>query len=300
LTERVRIGVIGGSGVYQIEALTDVEEIVLETPFGSPSDAYLVGTLAGQRVAFLARHGRGHRFSPSRVNYRANIYGFKMLGVEYLIGVSACGSLREDIAPGHIVIPDQLFDRTRGRKLSFFDDPDVGTDGLVVHVGVADPFCPMLSRICYEAVKETGALVHWGGNFVTVEGPRFSTKAESRVFRSWGMDIIGMTTTPEAQLAREAEMSYAVMAHVTDYDVWHESETPVTVEMVVRTLMSNAEIAKRAVVNAIRRLEGAGPSPQAAALRDAIITNRAVIRADVIERLSLLIGKYIPGSQATG
>ncbi|BAM01810.1 MULTISPECIES: S-methyl-5'-thioadenosine phosphorylase [Caldilinea] len=300
MTERVRIGVIGGSGVYQIEALTDVEEIVLETPFGSPSDAYLVGTLAGQRVAFLARHGRGHRFSPSRVNYRANIYGFKMLGVEYLIGVSACGSLREDIAPGHIVIPDQLFDRTRGRKLSFFDDPDVGTDGLVVHVGVADPFCPMLSRICYEAVKETGALVHWGGNFVTVEGPRFSTKAESRVFRSWGMDIIGMTTTPEAQLAREAEMSYAVMAHVTDYDVWHESETPVTVEMVVRTLMSNAEIAKRAVVNAIRRLEGAGPSPQAAALRDAIITNRAVIRADVIERLSLLIGKYIPGSQATG
>ncbi|MBO9391867.1 S-methyl-5'-thioadenosine phosphorylase [Caldilinea sp.] len=300
MTERVRIGVIGGSGVYQIEALTDVEEIVLETPFGSPSDAYLVGTLAGQRVAFLARHGRGHRFSPSRVNYRANIYGFKMLGVEYLIGVSACGSLREDIAPGHIVIPDQLFDRTRGRKLSFFDDPDVGTDGLVVHVGVADPFCPMLSRICYEAVKETGALVHWGGNFVTVEGPRFSTKAESRVFRSWGMDIIGMTTTPEAQLAREAEMSYAVMAHVTDYDVWHESETPVTVEMVVKTLMSNAEIAKRAVVNAIRRLEGAGPSPQAAALRDAIITNRAVIRADVIERLSLLIGKYIPGSQATG
>ncbi|GIV68603.1 S-methyl-5'-thioadenosine phosphorylase [Caldilinea sp.] len=299
MKEQVRIGVIGGSGVYQMEALTDVEEIVLETPFGSPSDAYMVGTLAGQRVAFLARHGRGHRFSPSRVNYRANIYGFKMLGVEYLIGVSACGSLREDIAPGHIVIPTQLFDRTHGRKGSFFDDPDVGTDGLVVHVGVADPFCPMLSEICYEAVRETGAPVHWGGNFVTVEGPRFSTKAESRVFRTLGMDIIGMTTTPEAQLAREAEMSYAVMAHVTDYDVWHESETPVTVEMVVKTLLSNAEIAKRAVMNAIRRLEGAGPSPQASALRDAIITNRAVIRADVLERLSLLIGKYIPGPQAT-
>ncbi len=297
MKEQVRIGVIGGSGVYQMEALTDVEEIVLETPFGAPSDAYMVGTLAGQRVAFLARHGRGHRFSPSRVNYRANIYGFKMLGVEYLIGVSACGSLREDIAPGHIVIPTQLFDRTYGRKGSFFDDPDVGTDGLVVHVGVADPFCPMLSEICYEAVRETGAPVHWGGNFVTVEGPRFSTKAESRVFRAWGMDIIGMTTTPEAQLAREAEMSYAVMAHVTDYDVWHESETPVTVEMVVKTLLSNAEIAKRAVMNAIRRLAGAGPSPQASALRDAIITNRAVIRADVLERLSLLIGKYIPGPQ---
>ncbi|MFN3335780.1 MAG: MTAP family purine nucleoside phosphorylase, partial [Caldilinea sp.] len=255
--------------------------------------AYIVGMLAGQRVAFLARHGRGHRFSPSRVNYRANIYGFKMLGVEYLIGVSACGSLREDIAPGHIVIPDQLFDRTHGRKLSFFDDPDAGTDGLVVHVGVADPFCPMLADICYEAVKATGAPVHWGGNFVTVEGPRFSTKAESRVFRSWGMDIIGMTTTPEAQLAREAEMSYAVMAHVTDYDVWHESETPVTVEMVVQTLLSNTEVAKQAVINAIHRLDGVGASPQAGALRDAIITNRTIVRQDVIDRLDLLVGKYL-------
>lgn len=293
MSDPIRIGVIGGSGVYQMEALTDIEEVVLETPFGAPSDAYVTGTMVGQRVAFLARHGRGHRVSPSRVNYRANIYGFKMLGVEYLIGVSACGSLREDIAPGHIVIPDQLFDRTHGRKLSFFDDPDVGTDGLVVHIGVADPFCPTLADICYEAVKETGAPVHWGGNFVTVEGPRFSTKAESRVFRSWGMDIIGMTTTPEAQLAREAEMSYAVMAHVTDYDVWHESETPVTVEMVIQTLLSNTEVAKRAVINAIRRLEGVGISPQAGALRDAIITNRSVVRREVIERLELLVGKYL-------
>lgn len=289
----IRIGVIGGSGVYQMEALENIEEVVLDTPFGAPSDAYIVGVLAGQRVAFLARHGRGHRFSPSRVNYRANIYGFKMLGVEYLIGVSACGSLREDIAPGHIVIPDQLFDRTHGRKLSFFDDPDAGTDGLVVHVGVADPFCPMLADICYEAVKATGAPVHWGGNFVTVEGPRFSTKAESRVFRSWGMDIIGMTTTPETQLAREAEMSYAVMAHVTDYDVWHESETPVTVEMVVQTLLSNTEVAKQAVINAIHRLDGVGASPQAGALRDAIITNRTIVRQDVIDRLDLLVGKYL-------
>lgn len=292
MTEPIRIGVIGGSGVYQIEALTDIEEIVLDTPFGAPSDAYIAGNLSGQRVAFLARHGRGHRINPSRVNYRANIYGFKMLGVEYLIGVSACGSLREDIAPGHIVIPDQLFDRTRSRKLSFFDDPDVGTDGLVVHAGVADPFCPILSDICYEAVKEAGAPVHWGGNFITIEGPRFSTKAESRVYRSWGMDIIGMTTSPEAQLAREAEMSYAVMAHVTDYDVWHESETPVTVEKVVQTLLSNAAVAKQAVANAIRRLEKMGLSPQTGALRDAIITNRAAIPPDVIERLALLIGKY--------
>jgi 5'-methylthioadenosine phosphorylase len=292
MTESVRIGVIGGSGVYQMEALTDIEEVVLDTPFGAPSDAYVLGTMAGQRVAFLARHGRGHRFSPSRVNYRANIYGFKMLGVEYLLGVSACGSLREDIAPGHIVIPDQLFDRTHGRKFSFFDDPDVGTDGLVVHIGVADPFCAILSDICYDAVKEAGAPVHWGGNFITVEGPRFSTKAESRAFRSWGMDIIGMTTTPEAQLAREAEISYAVMAHVTDYDVWHESETPVTVEKVIQTLLSNTEIAKQAVINAIHRLETMGASPQSDALRNAIITNRSVVRADVVERLALLIGKY--------
>jgi len=293
MRDPIRIGVIGGSGVYQMEALSDIEEVVLDTPFGAPSDAYVVGVMAGRRVAFLARHGRGHRFSPSRVNYRANIYGFKMLGVEYLLGVSACGSLREDIAPGHIVIPDQLFDRTHGRKQSFFDDPDAGTDGLVAHIGVADPFCPTLADICYEAVKEAGAAVHWGGNFITVEGPRFSTKAESRVFRSWGMDIIGMTTTPEAQLAREAEMSYAVMAHVTDYDVWHESETPVTVEMVIRTLLSNTEVAKRAVINAIRRLDSVGASPQADALRDAIITNRSAVRPEVIERLSLLVGKYL-------
>ncbi len=292
MKDPIRIGVIGGSGVYQMEALTDIEEVVLDTPFGAPSDAYIVGKVGGQRVAFLARHGRGHRINPSRVNYRANIYGFKLLGVEYLIGVSACGSLRENIAPGHIVIPDQLFDRTHARKLSFFDDPDAGTAGLVVHVGVADPFCPTLSDICHAAVKETGAPVHKGGNFITVEGPRFSTKAESRVFRTWGMDIIGMTTTPEAQLAREAEMSYAVMAHVTDYDVWHANETPVTVEMVIQTLLSNTAVAKQAVLNAIRGLETAGASPQAEALRDAIITNRDVAPAEVVERLDLLVGKY--------
>lgn len=288
----VRFGVIGGSGVYGIEALQDVEEIAVETPFGAPSDNYMVGTLHGQRVAFLARHGRGHRISPTQLNQRANIYGFKMLGVEYLIGVSACGSLQEKFAPGHIVIPDQLFDRTCNRALSFFDDPQVGTAGLVVHVSVADPFCAFLSDICYRAVQATGAAAHLGGNFVTIEGPRFSTKAESRVFRSWGMDIIGMTTTPEAQLAREAEMSYAVMAHVTDYDVWHESAEPVTVEMVVRTLLHNAEVAKTAVVNAIDLLAGAGPSPYANALEYAIITNRQAVPAPVVDRLSHLVGHY--------
>ena len=293
MNRQVRFGVIGGSGVYQMEALQNVEEISLETPFGSPSDAYLVGTLHGQPVAFLARHGRGHRISPTRLNQRANIYGFKMLGVEYLIGVSACGSLQERYAPGHIVIPDQLFDRTCQRALSFFDDPTVGTDGLVVHVSVAEPFCSFLNDICYQAVQATGNPVHKGGNFVTIEGPRFSTKAESRVFRSWGMDLVGMTTTPEAQLAREAEMSYAVMAHVTDYDVWHESEEPVSVEMVVRTLLHNADVAKQAVANAIRLLADAGPSPQSEALRDAIITHKESVRPEVVEQLKLLIGRYL-------
>lgn len=288
----IRIGVIGGSGVYQIEQLQDIEEVTLETPFGAPSDAYVLGTIAGQRVAFLPRHGRGHRVSPSRLNYRANIYGFKMLGVEYLIGVSACGSLREEIEPGHIVIPDQLFDRTHGRGGSFFDDPDAGTAGLVVHVSVPEPFCPWLSDVCYRAVSQTGNPTHKGGTFVTIEGPRFSTAAESRVFRTWGLDIVGMTTTPEAQLAREAEMSYAVMAHVTDYDAWHASKEPVTVEMVIKTLMHNAEVAKEAVVNAIMLLRDAGPSPQADALRDALITNRAVVPPAVVDKLHLLLGKY--------
>ena len=296
MSDPVRFGVIGGSGVYKIEAMTNIEEIALETPFGAPSDSYLVGTLHGQRVAFLARHGRGHTISPTRLNQRANIYGFKMLGVEYLIGVSACGSLNEAMAPGHIVIPDQLYDRTNSRPLSFFDDPMVGTDGLVVHVDVADPFCPVLSQLCYDAVAETGATAHKGADFVTIEGPRFSTKAESRLFRQWGMDIIGMTTTPEAQLACEAEMSFAVMAHVTDYDVWHESEEAVTVEMVIETLLHNADVAKQAVANAIRRLADVGPSPRQGSLASAIITDKSRVRLDVVERLKLIVGDYFAES----
>ena len=292
MTEPIRFGVIGGSGVYQMESLTDIEEVAIHTPFGSPSDNYITGTLNGQRVAFLARHGRGHRISPTRLNQRANIFGFKQLGVEYLIGVSACGSLQEHIHPGDIVIPDQLLDRTTGRALSFFDDPAVGTEGIVVHIGLADPFCPLLSEVCYRAAAATNSRVHKGGGFVTIEGPRFSTKAESRIFRSWGMDIIGMTTTPEAQLAREAEMSYAVMAHVTDYDVWHETEEPVTVEAVVRVLMQNAQTAKQAVANAIQDLAGAGASPYADALRDAIMTDKQRVDPAVLSRLAPLVGKY--------
>ena len=288
----IRFGVIGGSGVYQLDDLTDIEEVVLDTPFGAPSDAYITGTLHGQRVAFLARHGRGHRISPTRLNQRANIYGFKMLGVEYLIGVSACGSLRERIHPGHIVIPHQLMDRTNGRALSFFDDPSVGTDGLVAHVSVAYPFCHVLSELCAKAVEQAGAAVHRGGNFVTIEGPRFSTRAESFAFREWGMDIIGMTTTPEAFLAREAEMSYACMAHVTDYDVWHETEEAVTVEAVIRTLLHNAEVAKSAVANAIALLAGIGPSQYANAMRDALITHKAAVPARAVENTRLIVGKY--------
>jgi 5'-methylthioadenosine phosphorylase len=294
MIEPIRIGIIGGSGVYRMEALTDIEEIQVDTPFGAPSDAYIVGTLEGQRVAFLPRHGRGHVISPSRLNQRANIYGFKKLGVEYLISVSACGSLQERIVPGHIVIPDQLYDRTSGRALSFFDDPDAGTDGLVVHISLAHPFCLFLSDVCVRAVQATGHPVHNGGTFITVEGPRFSTKAESSTFRSWDMDIIGMTTTPEAQLAREAEMSYAVMAHVTDYDVWHETEEPVTVDMVVQTLLRNTEVAKRAVQNAVRLLADAGPSPQADALQSAIITDPARVHKRVVLHLREILGKYFP------
>ena len=275
-----------------MDTLTDVDEVELNTPFGKPSDAYLVGTLHGQRVAFLARHGRGHRISPTRLNQRANIYGFKMLGVEYLIAVSACGSLQERLRPGDIVIPDQIFDRTSLRALSFFDDPDVGTGGLVVHVSVANPFCDDLSDICYRAVEQTGATAHRGGNFVTIEGPRFSTRSESIVFRQMGMDIVGMTTTPEAFLAREAEMSFACMAHVTDYDVWHETEEAVTVDAVIRMLMRNAEVAVEAVANAIALLAESGPSPHANALQDALMTDRNAVPAEVIDRLELLIGKY--------
>ena len=293
MSENIRIGVIGGSGVYQMEALQEVREITLDTPFGAPSDAYITGVLDGTPVAFLARHGRGHRISPTQLNSRANIWGFKALGVEYLISISACGSLQEGIAPGHIVVPDQLFDRTHLRPLSFFDDPTAGTGGLVVHVSLADPFCPFLSDVCLAAVHETGNPVHQGGVFITIEGPRFSTKGESRIFRQWGCSIIGMSAVPEAQLAREAGMSYATMAHVTDYDVWHETEEPVTVDAVIRVLLHNAEVAKTAVRNAVRLLSTAGPSPQADALKDAIITDRSRIPAQTKTRLEMLIGKYL-------
>jgi len=286
MTPPIRIGIIGGSGVYDLPGLTHVEEITIQTPFGSPSDSYILGEVDGQRVAFLARHGRGHVINPTALNARANIWGFKSLGVEYLISMNACGSLREEIQPGHIVIPDQLFDRTRLRSQTFFDEP-----GLVVHVSVADPICPYLADILYQAVAATGKTVHKGGDFVIIEGPRFSTKSESRVFRQLGFDIIGMTAIPEAFLAREAGMSYAIIAHVTDYDVWHEE--PVTVDMVIKTLLDNAAAAQQATLNAIRLLKNAPPSPYADALRDAIITNRDKIPQELKGKFQLLIGKYL-------
>jgi len=285
--EPVRLGVIGGSGVYDMQTLTDIEEVKPKTPFGEPSDAIVVGTLSGQRVAFLPRHGRGHRVSPTELNSRANIYALKSLGVERIVAISACGSLREDYAPRHIVIPDQLFDRTRERSLSFFGG------GLVVHVSFAEPFCPDLSHALYQAVKTTAVAVHKGAAFVVVEGPRFSTKAESNVFRQWGMDIIGMTAVPEAQLAREAEICYASMAHVTDYDVWHETEETVTVEAVVKNLLANAEVAKQAIQELVAALPEERTCECRHALRDAIITNRDVIPEHVKKDLAILVGKYL-------
>lgn len=284
----VKIGVIGGSGLYKMEGLDDVEEVSISTPFGEPSDNYIVGTLEGRRVAFLPRHGRFHTISPTELNSRANIWGMKKLGVKYIIAANACGSLREDYAPRHIVIPDQLFDRTRSRELTFYQN------GVVVHMSVARPFEPELEDILYDSVKEAGGTVHKGGNFVIIEGPRFSTKGESAIFRKWGCDIIGMTTIPEAFLAREAEIAYATMAHVTDYDVWHESEEEVTVDAVIANLNANVTIAKEAIRNAVKKLAGEPEWPSHSALASAIISRRKkeYVPDDTWARLELFIGKY--------
>jgi 5'-methylthioadenosine phosphorylase len=281
------LAVIGGSGLYDFSGLTDVEKVDLETPFGKPSAPIMVGTLAGKRVAFLARHGIGHTLSPTEVNYRANIYALKSLGVDRIISVSACGSLREDFAPGHIVIPSQLFDYTSQRKRSFFGE------GLVVHVGVADPFCPNLSTTLYNVVSSTGTTTHMGGSMITIEGPRFSTKAESNVYQAWGMSLVGMTTSPEAFLAREAEICYAVMAHVTDYDVWHQSEEAVSVDMVVKTLHQNTEIAQKTIATLVGQLGESEPCSCQNALENAFITRRDAIPVETQKKLNLLVKKYL-------
>ena len=280
------LAVIGGSGLYAIHGLEDAQQYVIDTPFGNPSAPIVVGWLEGRRVAFLARHGIGHHIQPSQVNYRANIFALKMLGVERIVSISACGSLREDYAPGEIVIPDQVFDNTHLRKRSFFGD------GLVGHVSVADPFCPSLSELLLQATNQAGAVVHIGGTFITIEGPRFSTRAESNVYRSWGMSLIGMTTSPEVFLAREAEMCYAVMAHVTDYDVWHVSEQPVTVEIVIEILNRNTQLAQQAIRNLARNLPAERACDCDTALATSLITQKDVIPDETRQRLGLLVGKY--------
>lgn len=287
MAETVRLAVIGGSGLYHMSGLQDISEYNPDTPFGKTSAPIVVGTLESQRIAFLARHGLGHHLTPTEVPYRANIYALKSLGVERIVSISACGSLREDYAPGHIVIPDQLYDNTKGRVRTFFGE------GLVAHVSVADPFCEDLSNQLEGAVRQTSATLHRGGTFITIEGPRFSTKAESHLYRAWGMSLIGMTTSPEAFLAREAEICYAVMAHVTDYDVWHVSEAPVTVEMVIRTLNKNTDLAQDAIRHLARTLKLERRCDCGQALANALITRRESIPPETLRKLSLLIQKYI-------
>lgn len=287
MPQNALLAVIGGSGLYDISGLSDIEKHVVDTPFGDPSAPIVTGVLEGQPVAFLARHGLGHPLAPTEVNYRANIYALKKLGAEQVISVNACGSLREDYVPGDIVIPDQLFDFTKNRSNTFFEG------GFVAHVGTAEPFCPRLSDQVFQAVEATGAAAHSCGAFITIEGPRFSTRLESNTFRAWGMDIIGMTTSPEAFLAREAELCYASLAHVTDYDVWHKSEEAVTVEMVIKILNQNIT----AVKEAIRYLTKNPPQERTCAcshaLQDALITDPKVIAKEARQRLDLLVSKYL-------
>lgn len=287
MDENPVLGVLGGTGLYAMPGLEDVEREDIATPFGRPSSPIVTGRLRGKRVAFLARHGEGHSLSPGEINYRANIYALKAIGVERLLAVSACGSLRESIAPGEMAVPDQLVDATRTRERSFFGG------GLVVHLSAADPFCPDIRQRIADAAEASGGSVHRGGTYLTIEGPRFSTRAESRVYRTWGMDLIGMTTSPEAFLAREAEMCYGVLAHVTDYDVWHVSEEPVTVEKVIARLSENARVAHSTVARLIERL----PAPRECgcknALRDALVTSPEAIPAETRARLSLLLARYL-------
>jgi 5'-methylthioadenosine phosphorylase len=289
MSDVIEIGIIGGSGLYQMPELTDAQEFPIRTPFGSTSDSIIKGKIAGIPVAFIPRHGRGHRLTPTEVPYAANIYALKSLGVKYIIAVSACGSLREDYAPGHICIPDQLVDFTKGnRRHTFFGD------GLVAHVGVADPFSPEVSEILAASASTVGGTVHQGGTFVTIEGPRFSTRAESETFRKLGYSIIGMTSSPEAYLALEAEIAYGVFAHITDYDVWHSEEADVSVTSVLETFHKNVRLAQQALIEAVQRISKISqPLPAHSALAHAFISDTKVIPQPTLDKLRLLVGKYI-------
>lgn len=285
------IGVIGGSGLYEIDGLTDVQPVVLETPFGAPSDAYITGTLGGAKMVFLPRHGRGHHLLPSEVNYRANIYGMKKLAVEQIISVSAVGSMKEKIVPGDIVIPDQFFDRTQGKRAATFFG-----NGIAGHVQFADPICSALAEILAESAVAVGATVHQGGTYLCIEGPNFSTRAESNIFRSWGVDIIGMTNLPEARLAREAEICYGTVALATDYDCWHDEHDDVSVESVIAIIKQNVatarEIIRTAVAGIVERRQQRD-CDCAEALKFAIMTDKGLIPAEVKQALEPIIGKYL-------
>ena len=285
------IGVIGGSGLYEIEGLTNVREVALETPFGMPSDKFIVGTLGDAEMVFLPRHGRGHRLLPSEVNYRANIYGMKSLGVEQIISVSAVGSMREDIVPGHIVIPDQFFDRTQGKRASTFFG-----QGVVGHVQFADPVCPVLSKVLVDSTRSVGATVHEGGTYVCIEGPNFSTRAESNIYRSWGVDIIGMTNLPESRLAREAEICYGTVALATDYDCWHEGHDDVSVDAVIAIIQQNVATARQIIKTAAETLVKQRQQRECAcaeALKYAIMTDKSLIPEETKAALEPLLGKYL-------
>ena len=285
--QTVEIGIIGGSGLYSMPGISNLKEVVLETPFGAPSDAYMVGELDGRPVAFLSRHGRGHRISPSELNFRANIYGMKMLGVEYILSASAVGSLKEEHKPTDFVIPNQFIDRTFARQGSFF------TDGIVAHVGFGDPVCALVASAFEQACQSVGVVGKRGGTYICMEGPQFSTRAESNLYRSWGADVIGMTNLQEAKLAREAEMSYATLAMVTDYDCWREGHDDVTVEQVVAVLHQNAENAGKVVRAAVAALPTGQKSPFSDVLKYAILTDRKAIPHATRERLALLLNKYL-------
>ena len=282
----IEIGVIGGSGLYKMKDLEILEEREIETSFGLPSAPYVIGRIGDKTVAFLPRHGRGHRLMPTEINFRANIMGFKMLGVKWLISVSAVGSMKEEITPGTMVIPTQFFDRTRLRDRTFFGG------GLVAHVGMADPVCPELARALYDAASEIGAPVMFGGTYLCIEGPQFSTRAESNIFRSWGVDVIGMTNIPEAWLAREAEICYATIAMATDYDCWHETEEDVSAEAVIQLLLKNIDVSQQIIKAAVKRL----PLPRQCicpnALADAFITDRASVPESTLKKLWPIVGKY--------
>ncbi len=281
------IGVIGGSGLYEMDGLKVLEEKRLETPFGAPSDAYLIGELDGQRVVFLPRHGRGHRISPSELNFRANIWGMKKLGVDAILAVSAVGSMKKEIEPGHMVVIDQFFDRTQGRVSTFF------TDGLVAHVTFADPVCPEIRKVLVASGKTVGATVHEKGTYLCMEGPQFSTRAESRIYRQWGVDVIGMTNLQEAKLAREAEICYATLALSTDYDCWYEGHDDVTIDMVIATLTKNVETAKKIVREAVAKIAADRVCGCRSALKNAILSDRKAIPAETRKKLEIIVGKYL-------